>query len=88
MFDRILFLKKMNSVNDEDPHLLLGDNNLRHSVHFANRYFSGIIQKQNLKQGAGKLVNANQEIIIKAQGDASSVEEIKNIIVKIFLYLS
>ncbi len=43
---------------------------------------SGIIQKQNLKQGAGKLVNANQEIIIKAQGDASSVEEIKNIIVK------
>lgn len=43
---------------------------------------SGIIQKQNLKQGAGKLINANQEIIIKAQGDASSVEEIKNIIVK------
>lgn len=43
---------------------------------------SGIIQRQNIKQGAGKLVNANQEIIIKAQGDAGSVEEIKNIIVK------
>jgi hydrophobic/amphiphilic exporter-1 (mainly G- bacteria), HAE1 family len=43
---------------------------------------SGIIQRQNIKQGAGKIVNANQEIIIKAQGDASSVEEIKNIVVK------
>lgn len=43
---------------------------------------NGIIQRQNIKQGAGKIVNANQEIIIKAQGDASSVEEIKNIIVK------
>ena len=43
---------------------------------------SGIIQRQNIKQGAGKLVNANQEIIIKAQGDAGSVEEIKNIIIK------
>jgi len=43
---------------------------------------SGIIQIQNIKQGAGKLVNANQEIIIKAQGDASSVEEIKNLRIK------
>lgn len=42
----------------------------------------GIIQRQNIKQGAGKLVNDNQEIIIKAQGDASNVEEIKNISVK------
>ena len=43
---------------------------------------SGIIQRQNIKQGAGKLINDNQEIIIKAQGDASSVEEIKNIVIK------
>ena len=43
---------------------------------------SGIIQKQNIKQGAGKMISTNQEIIIKAQGDASSVEEIQNILVK------
>ena len=43
---------------------------------------SGIIQKQNIKQGAGKMISKDQEIIIKAQGDASSVEEIENILVK------
>lgn len=43
---------------------------------------SGIIQRQNIKQGAGKLVGSTQEVIIKAEGDARSVEEIKNILVK------
>ncbi|MBN2832913.1 MAG: efflux RND transporter permease subunit, partial [Campylobacterales bacterium] len=31
---------------------------------------SAIISKQNIKQGAGKIINQNQEIIIKAEGDA------------------
>ena len=43
---------------------------------------SGIIQKQNIKQGVGKLVNQNQEIIIKAQGDAKNIEEVGNLLVK------
>jgi len=43
---------------------------------------SNIIQKQNIKQGAGKLINQNQEIIIKAQGDAQNIEEVGNLLVK------
>ena len=43
---------------------------------------SGIVQKQNVKQGVGKLINKNQEIIIKAQGDAQNIEEISNLLVK------
>lgn len=43
---------------------------------------SAIIQKQNVKQGAGKLINQNQEIIIKAQGDAQNFEEVGNLLVK------
>lgn len=43
---------------------------------------SGIIQKQNVKQGVGKLINQEQEIIIKAQGDAQSIEEVENLLVK------
>ena len=43
---------------------------------------SAIISKQNIKQGVGKIINQNQEIILKAQGDAQNVEEIGNILVK------
>ena len=43
---------------------------------------SGIVQKQNIKQGVGKIVNQNQEIIIKAQGDAQNIEEVGNLLVK------
>ncbi|MBV5278994.1 MAG: efflux RND transporter permease subunit [Campylobacteraceae bacterium] len=43
---------------------------------------SGIIQKQNVKQGTGKIINQNQEIIIKAEGDATSIEEVEDILVK------
>ena len=43
---------------------------------------SSIIQKQNLKQGVGKIINENQEIIIKAQGDAQNIEEVSNLLIK------
>ena len=43
---------------------------------------STIIQVQNIKQGVGKLINQNQEIILKAQGDAQNIEEIGNLLVK------
>lgn len=43
---------------------------------------SSIIQKQNVKQGVGKLISQNQEIIIKAQGDAQDIEEVGNLLVK------
>ena len=43
---------------------------------------SSIIQKQNVKQGVGKIINQTQEIIIKAQGDAQNIEEVGNLLVK------
>ncbi|MBY0541499.1 MAG: efflux RND transporter permease subunit [Campylobacterales bacterium] len=43
---------------------------------------SSIIQKQNIKQGVGKLVNQTQEIIIKAQGDAQNIKEVGDLLVK------
>ncbi|QKF66688.1 RND family efflux system, inner membrane transporter, AcrB family [Arcobacter venerupis] len=43
---------------------------------------SSIIKKQNIKEGVGKLVNQNQEIILKAQGDAQSIEDVGNLLVK------
>lgn len=43
---------------------------------------SGIISKQNIKQGAGKMINQNQEIIIKAEGDAANIQEIEELLVK------
>ena len=43
---------------------------------------SNIIQIQNIKQGVGKLINQNQEIIIKAQGDAQNIQEIGDLLVK------
>ena len=43
---------------------------------------SAIVQKQNIKQGAGKLINDTQEIIIKAEGNAQSIEEMKELLIK------
>lgn len=43
---------------------------------------SAIIAKQNIKQGAGKIINQNQEIIIKAEGDAKSVEAVGELLLK------
>lgn len=41
-----------------------------------------IVAAQNVKQGAGKLINNSQEIILKAKSDASSIEELENILIK------
>ncbi|MCH9740116.1 MAG: efflux RND transporter permease subunit, partial [Epsilonproteobacteria bacterium] len=41
-----------------------------------------IIASQNVSQGAGKLINADQEIIVKVKADALSVDELSNILVK------
>lgn len=43
---------------------------------------SAIIAKQNIKQGVGKMVSQTQEIIIKAEGDAKSIEAVGEILVK------
>ena len=48
---------------------------------------SAIIQKQNIKQGVGKIIDQNQEIIIKAQGDAQDIEQVKELLVKPGVYL-
>ena len=41
-----------------------------------------IVASQNVKLGAGKLINSSQEIILKAKSDASTVEELENILIK------
>ncbi|MBU1666956.1 efflux RND transporter permease subunit [bacterium] len=41
-----------------------------------------MIASQNVNQGVGKLVSRDQEIIIKAKADATSVEELENILLK------
>ncbi len=41
-----------------------------------------IISSQNISQGAGKLINNNQEIIVKVKADALSVDELANILIK------
>ena len=41
-----------------------------------------IISSQNLKLGAGKLINSKEEIILKAKSDATTVEELENILIK------
>ncbi|SFZ98809.1 Acriflavin resistance protein / Multidrug efflux system CmeDEF [hydrothermal vent metagenome] len=40
------------------------------------------VASQNLKVGVGKIRNLNKEIIIKVKGNASSVEELANILIK------
>ena len=41
-----------------------------------------MVASQNVNQGVGKLVSHDQEIIIKAKADATSVEELENILLK------
>jgi len=40
------------------------------------------IQSDNYKASAGKLINGKQEIIINAKGDASSIDDLKNMVIK------
>jgi HAE1 family hydrophobic/amphiphilic exporter-1 len=47
-----------------------------------------IIASQNISQGAGKIINDQQEIIVKVKADVLSVEELKNILIKPGLKLS
>jgi len=41
-----------------------------------------IISSQNISQGAGKLINLDQEIIVKLKADALSIDELSNILIK------
>lgn len=66
---------------DREIHIFI-DPFLLNKYNLTSADVSGIIQKQNIKQGVGKLVNQNQEIIIKAQGDAQNIEEVGNLLVK------
>jgi len=43
---------------------------------------SNIIAKQNIKQGAGKMVDQTQEIILKAEGDAESIKAVGDLLLK------
>ena len=41
-----------------------------------------IIASQNISQGAGKLINNSQEIIVKLKADALTISELENILIK------
>ena len=41
-----------------------------------------IVAMENVKIGGGKLISKNHELVIKIEGDAKSVEELKNITIK------
>jgi HAE1 family hydrophobic/amphiphilic exporter-1 len=47
-----------------------------------------IVASQNISQGVGKIITQNQEIVIKTQADASSIEELKALMVKPGVQLS
>ncbi len=42
----------------------------------------GVIASENVRLSAGKLINDKQEIIVKSRGDATTIEELSNLIVK------
>ncbi len=46
------------------------------------RELQNIIAEENVRSGGGKLIGASEELVIKARGDARSVEALKEIIVK------
>ncbi len=46
------------------------------------RELNGIISRQNVKLGGGKLISTQQELSIKTMGDAKSIDELKNMIIK------
>lgn len=39
----------------------------------------GLIGRENFRAGGGKLINNKNELVIKARGDATTIEELKNI---------
>ncbi|MEA1920753.1 MAG: efflux RND transporter permease subunit [Campylobacterota bacterium] len=46
------------------------------------RELQNIISKQNVRAGGGKLIGAQNELVIKARGDAKSVDALQNIMIK------
>jgi HAE1 family hydrophobic/amphiphilic exporter-1 len=42
----------------------------------------GVIANENVRLSAGKLISNTQEIIVKSRGDATTIEELRNLIVK------
>jgi len=42
----------------------------------------GVISSENVRLSAGKLINDKQEIIVKSRGDATSMEELRNLVIK------
>jgi len=47
-----------------------------------------IVASQNISQGVGKIITQNQEIVIKTQADANSIEELKALMIKPGVQLS
>ncbi|CAA6815120.1 MAG: Acriflavin resistance protein / Multidrug efflux system CmeDEF [uncultured Sulfurovum sp.] len=58
------------------------DPSLLNQYNLTPRELQNSIASQNVKLGVGKIISNNQEIILKTKADASSVESLKNIIIK------
>ena len=80
---RIKGVGEVNVLGFQDREIrIFVDPFLLNKYNLTSAEISTIVQKQNVKQGAGKLINEHQEIIIKTEGDAQSIEEMRNLIVK------
>lgn len=80
---RIQGVGEVNIIGYQDREIRIFVNPfLLNKYHITPLELQNIIASQNIKQGAGKLINAEQEIIIKAKADASSVNELGDILIK------
>ncbi len=46
------------------------------------RELNGIISRENVKIGGGKLISDKREFALKTKGDATSIEQLRNIVIK------
>ena len=80
---RIQGVGEVNIVGFQDREIRIFINPfLLNKYHLTPTDLQQIITSQNVSQGAGKLINNDQEIIVKVKADALSIEELSNILVK------
>jgi len=66
---------------DREIRIFVNPNNLnKYGISIAQ--LQGVIASENVRLSAGKLISNTQEIIVKSRGDATSIEELRNLIVK------
>jgi len=66
---------------DREIHIFI-DPFLLNKYALSSSEVSNIIAKQNIKQGAGKMIDQKQEIILKAEGDAENIKAVGDLLLK------